>query len=132
MENTLISKRKKKTSFKRQVIQHDKLMSLVKLMVITTSGLYMSVLGPLLSGGKNQDSCVHACDIVVVERGRRDSLQLLERVGIIAHYSALIWYFGYGTDIFLGAHVVRDWSEYVDDGSIDPPTVNRLGSRCII
>ncbi|WAR21652.1 hypothetical protein MAR_015626 [Mya arenaria] len=49
-------------------------------------------------------------------------------VGMCAHCAAVIWYLGYGKHRFLGALGVRDWSEYVDDASVVPPTVDSSDS----
>ncbi|WAR11443.1 hypothetical protein MAR_025623, partial [Mya arenaria] len=50
-------------------------------------------------------------------------------VGMCAHCAAVIWYLGYGKHRFLGALGVRDWSEYVDDASVVPPTVDSSDSN---
>ncbi|WAR02815.1 hypothetical protein MAR_009373 [Mya arenaria] len=49
-------------------------------------------------------------------------------VGMCAHCAAVIWYLGYGKHRFLGALGVRDWSEYVDDASVVPTTVDSSDS----
>ncbi|WAR15573.1 hypothetical protein MAR_005678 [Mya arenaria] len=49
-------------------------------------------------------------------------------VGMCAHCAAVIWYLGYGKHRCLGALGVRDWSEYVDDASVVPPTVDSSDS----
>ncbi|WAR15680.1 hypothetical protein MAR_005785 [Mya arenaria] len=47
---------------------------------------------------------------------------------IVGMCAAVIWYLGYGKHRFLGALGVRDWSEYVDDASVVPPTVDSSDS----
>ncbi|XP_053380687.1 uncharacterized protein LOC128548946 [Mercenaria mercenaria] len=68
------------------------------MVIVTTTGYYLTVVGPYLSDGKNRDakilnhilngnmedikSYIRPDDIFVVDRGFRDSLQLLEDLGI--------------------------------------------------
>ncbi|XP_053388915.1 uncharacterized protein LOC128546094 [Mercenaria mercenaria] len=85
--------------FQRRSYSIHKGRPLVKPMVIvTTTGYYLTVVGPYLSDGKNSDakilnhilngnmedikSYIRPDDIFVVDRGFRDSLQLLEDLGI--------------------------------------------------
>ena len=88
-------------SFQRRSFSVHKGRHLVKPMVITTtSGYFISILGPYLADGKNNDasilnhilnqnvedikSWIEEDDIFVVDRGFRDSLSLLEDLGIKA------------------------------------------------
>ncbi|WAR19622.1 hypothetical protein MAR_001460 [Mya arenaria] len=87
--------------FQRRTYSVHKKRSLVKpMMIVSTSGYIVSVLGPFLADGKNNDASilntvlennvemvkdwVHNGDIFVVDRGFRDSLDVLEKMGIDA------------------------------------------------
>ena len=88
-------------SFQRRSFSVHKGRHLVKPMVITTtSGYFISILGPYLADGKNNDasilnhilnqnvedikSWIEEDDIFMVDRGFQDSLSLLEDLGIKA------------------------------------------------
>ena len=67
-------------------------------MIVTTTGYIIAVLGPYLADGKNSDanilkhiistnvqemkSWLHEGDVFVVDRGFRDSEEILEQIGI--------------------------------------------------
>lgn len=70
------------------------------MIIVTTSGYFISVIGPYLSNPKNNDSSiledivknnigeiktwVHQNDIFVIDRGFGDAVELLEHLGINA------------------------------------------------
>ena len=73
------------------------------MIIVSTTGYYISILGPYLSNTKNNDASilnhifahkveeikdwVNENDVFVVDRGFRDSLSLLEDLGIQAEMS---------------------------------------------
>ena len=85
-------------SFQRHTFSGHKYRSLVKpMMVVGTDGYILSVLGPYLSNGKNNDASIlkhmikgnaeemltwlQEGDLFVVDRGFRDSIEFLESIG---------------------------------------------------
>ena len=86
-------------SFQRRSFSMHKHRPLVKpMMVVTTTGYIVSVLGPYLANSKNNDASIlnhmvktnteeintwlHEDDILVVDRGFRDSADMLNDIGI--------------------------------------------------
>lgn len=93
--------------FQRRTYSIHKGRPLVKPMVIcTTSGYFLSILGPYFADSKNNDAAIlnHAIaknvdtirqwvkeeDVMVVDRGFRDSLQVLEDLGIKAQMPSFL------------------------------------------
>ena len=93
--------------FQRRTFSMHKKRSLVKpMMIVSTSGYIVSVIGPYLADGKNNDaqilnhiiktnteevrSWVKNDDIFVVDRGFRDSLPLLKEIGIKAEMPSFL------------------------------------------
>ncbi|WAR16806.1 hypothetical protein MAR_031400 [Mya arenaria] len=87
--------------FQRRTYSVHKKRSLVKpMMIVSTSGYIVSVIGPFLADGTSNDASilntvlennvemvkdwVHNGDIFVVDRGLQDSLDVLEKIGIDA------------------------------------------------
>lgn len=88
-----------KFSFQRRSFSMHKKRPLVKPMIVVTStGYYVSVLGPYLSDNKNNDAKIlmhaiesnleqmktwlHEDDVMIIDRGFRDSLEFLHELGI--------------------------------------------------
>lgn len=93
--------------FQRRTYSLHKGRPLVKPMVIvTTTGHFVNIIGPYLADGKNNDAAIlnhilksniddvkdflEEGDVLVVDRGFRDSLELLEDLGIHAKMPALM------------------------------------------
>lgn len=80
-----------KESAVQSYILHYKHRPLVKPMFVSTSGYFRSVIGPYYSNGKNPEThnsewhtkefkqCVCENDVIIVDRGFRDSVELLAR-----------------------------------------------------